>query len=177
MPVIVAVISQKGGVGKSTLARALAVAAAGDGLAVRLADLDTQQRTLVFWGETRVANGVSPAIAVEAFAHAGEAVASARTGEVMILDTGGQVNDATLALVQRAHLVEFGYGVLPGAIPERAAYRTALDSGRSPAECDDASASMPMEILVQAVLAKVHALCALGSRPAGTRSRQVRKRA
>ena len=42
MPVVVAFISQKGGVGKSTLARALGAVAASAGLKVRLADLDAQ---------------------------------------------------------------------------------------------------------------------------------------
>ena len=44
---MVAFISQKGGVGKSTLARALAREAAAGGLGVKIADLDTQQGTSV----------------------------------------------------------------------------------------------------------------------------------
>src|SRR6266568_4114444 len=40
MPVVIAFVSQKGGVGKSTLARALAVAAARAGWIVKLVDLD-----------------------------------------------------------------------------------------------------------------------------------------
>jgi Mrp family chromosome partitioning ATPase len=41
----IGLISQKGGVGKSTLSRALAREAASNGLKVKLADLDTQQGT------------------------------------------------------------------------------------------------------------------------------------
>jgi len=42
---IIAFISQKGGVGKSTLSQALAVEAKKQGLSVLLADCDSQQGT------------------------------------------------------------------------------------------------------------------------------------
>ncbi|WP_310707558.1 nucleotide-binding protein, partial [Burkholderia multivorans] len=53
MAAIVAFVSQKGGVGKSTLARALAREAAAGGLRVKVADLDTQQGTAVDWHRLR----------------------------------------------------------------------------------------------------------------------------
>lgn len=49
---ILALISQKGGVGKTTLATALAVAAEQDGKNVALFDLD-DQATAAFWGDIR----------------------------------------------------------------------------------------------------------------------------
>ena len=54
MTTIVAFVSQKGGVGKSTLARALAREAAMSGLKTKIADLDTQQGTSVDWHRTRL---------------------------------------------------------------------------------------------------------------------------
>ena len=45
LPLIVSLVSQKGGVGKSTLARALAMALETGGMKVLLADLDPQQST------------------------------------------------------------------------------------------------------------------------------------
>ena len=51
---ILALISQKGGVGKTTLATALAVAAEQAGQNVALFDLD-DQATAAFWGDIRVA--------------------------------------------------------------------------------------------------------------------------
>jgi len=51
---ILAIISQKGGVGKTTLATALAVAAERAGQAVAVFDLD-DQATAAFWGECRAA--------------------------------------------------------------------------------------------------------------------------
>ena len=49
MAFIISLVSQKGGVGKSTLARLIAREAAIGGLDVKIADLDTQQRTCTNW--------------------------------------------------------------------------------------------------------------------------------
>ncbi len=59
MTMIIGVISQKGGVGKSTLSRALAREAAVGGLRVKLADLDTQQGTSSDWHRRRLDAGVA----------------------------------------------------------------------------------------------------------------------
>jgi len=48
----------------------------------------------------------------------------------------------------RAHLTAAGYAVLPGAIPERVAYREALDGGRSLTELDSG-----LDELVSALMA------------------------
>ena len=63
---VVAFISQKGGTGKSTLARALAAIVAHAGLAVRIADLDPQQSTVIEWEKLRHDTKLAP-IPVEAF--------------------------------------------------------------------------------------------------------------
>ena len=62
MPVIVGFISQKGGVGKSTLARALGAVVAHAGLKVRIADLDAKQQTVLAWEEARHENQVAPTV-------------------------------------------------------------------------------------------------------------------
>jgi chromosome partitioning protein len=46
---VIALVSTKGGVGKSTLAECLAVAAMKDGQSVYLLDLDPQQSTAAWW--------------------------------------------------------------------------------------------------------------------------------
>jgi chromosome partitioning protein len=57
---IVSIISQKGGVGKTTLATALAVAAEADGKNTAVFDLDPQA-SATFWHDTREAQ--TPAVA------------------------------------------------------------------------------------------------------------------
>lgn len=62
---ILAITSQKGGVGKTTLATALAVAAQADGLTVALFDLDPQASSC-FWSDRRKAElgeaGITPTV-------------------------------------------------------------------------------------------------------------------
>ena len=105
MPAVIAFISQKGGVGKTTLARALAAVCSHAGLDVVLADLDPRQQTLVHWQQARTAHRVSPRLSVEAFADAADAAERAGPCDLLILDTPGGVNDDTLAVAHMAHLV------------------------------------------------------------------------
>jgi chromosome partitioning protein len=105
MAAVIAFISQKGGVGKSTLARALAAVCAQAGLEVVLADLDPRQQTLVQWQKARTAQRVSPRLSVEPFDDAAEAVERADACDLLILDTPGGVNDDTLAVARVAHLI------------------------------------------------------------------------
>ena len=105
MPAVIAFVSQKGGVGKSTLARALAAVCAHAGLEVVLADLDPLQQTLVHWQQTRTAQKVSPRLSVEAFDDAAEASDRAADCDLLIFDTPGGVNEETLAVARMAHLI------------------------------------------------------------------------
>jgi chromosome partitioning protein len=61
---VISTAGQKGGVGKSILAQALAVDAALRGENVLLADLDIAQRTSSEWGEVRLHNGCEPRVKV-----------------------------------------------------------------------------------------------------------------
>jgi len=64
---IIGIISQKGGVGKSTLSRALACAYSQAGWAVLIADLDTSQSTSYEWNSRRLASGIEPYVQVQQF--------------------------------------------------------------------------------------------------------------
>lgn len=102
---VVAFVSQKGGPGKSTLARALAREAAAGGLTVKLADLDLQQSTSVEWNRTRLAAGIEPSISVEAFATAAKALASADKFDLLVIDGPARASAGTLEIAKAADLV------------------------------------------------------------------------
>ena len=102
MPVVVAFVSQKGGVGKSTLARGLVTFASRIGLTAKLADLDVQQRTAVAWELARRKHDVRPAVNVDAFANAAHALEVTTKEDLVILDMPGHVTEGTTEVAHRS---------------------------------------------------------------------------
>lgn len=105
MATIIAFVSQKGGVGKSAMARALVREAASNGLKAKIADLDTQQTTSVDWQRARLQAGIKPDVAVEAFATAEQALTLADHFDLLILDGPARTSRGTLAIARLADLV------------------------------------------------------------------------
>ncbi|MBO1022830.1 ParA family protein [Methylobacterium sp. SD274] len=104
MPVI-AFVSQKGGVGKSTLARALAREAVAGGLSVLVGDLDVQQLTTLRWSARRQAAGLEPAVPVQAFDTVSAAFEAEEGVDLLVLDGPAKASAETLEIAQRAALV------------------------------------------------------------------------
>jgi chromosome partitioning protein len=206
-PVIVGFVSQKGGTGKSTLARALGAVVAAAGLKVRIADLDPQQKTVLEWEKLRQQNATVPALAVEGFESAAEAIASAEADELLIIDAPAHANRGTLEIAQaatlivqpssasiddlrpavllfhelvdagiprerlvvalcrilteaeeelaRGYLAKAGYDVLPGYIPERAAYREAHNRGHAVTETAHKALNDRVEELMDGLYGRV----------------------
>jgi chromosome partitioning protein len=102
---VIAFISQKGGVGKSTLSRGVAREAAKAGLRVKIADLDIQQGTCVAWQQRRLAAGIEPRISVESFATAEQALGEASRFDLLIIDGPARASKATEQIARRAALV------------------------------------------------------------------------
>ncbi|MDH4982873.1 ParA family protein [Hyphomicrobium sp. D-2] len=105
MTVVVAFLSRKGGVGKSTMARALCAVAARKGLKTKLADLDPAQRTASRWQRLRDRNLVLPSISVAAFDNADSAVATSSDADLLIIDGPGQNLELTAEIASVAHTV------------------------------------------------------------------------
>jgi len=97
-------MSQKGGVGKSTLARALATFASKNGSNVTLVDLDHEQRTVTVWEHSRSRHGVNPVLHVTE-ASSEEVSKLARQCDLLIIDTAGGITDESHALARQAHLI------------------------------------------------------------------------
>lgn len=214
MALLIGVISQKGGVGKSTLARVIAREYAAGGWNVKIADLDLSQSTSFNWQARRLSNGATPQVAVEQFASVADArkVAAhydlivfdgaphattatleiARVSHFLILPTGlalddleptirlaheltkngipaskiavalCRIGDSTAEIEEaRAYVKQAGYFLLPGAIPDRTAYRRASDLGRTLAETPFPSLNQRAEELAQAVINRVDKLTKL----------------
>lgn len=104
MKKIIAFLSQKGGVGKSTLARAVACEASKSGLSVMLADLDTQQGTAVEWHRQRISNEYEPVGNVEAFDRVSQAVRTGEDFDLLIIDGTPRASIGTLEAAQSADL-------------------------------------------------------------------------
>lgn len=105
MAVVVAFLSQKGGVGKSTLARSLGVLAARLDLKVLLADLDPQQRTLMRWLKTRTDLKLDTPLRVEAFDTPADALGEADKVDVIVLDLPGHISNVATSVARNADFV------------------------------------------------------------------------
>lgn len=105
MGTIIGFVSQKGGVGKSTLSRAVAREAAKEGLSVKIGDLDTQQGTSINWHRRRLDAGLEPVFSVEPYRTAKQAIAQAGDYDLFILDGPARTSGGTLDIAQAADLI------------------------------------------------------------------------
>ena len=105
MPVVIGLVSQKGGTGKSTIARALGAVVAGGGYKVTIADLDPAQATVVEWDKLRDKNRLGPHIKVKSFRTPAQAIAGADTDELLIVDMPAGASRNLLALAEHADLL------------------------------------------------------------------------
>lgn len=105
MTTVIAFISQKGGVGKSTLARALAREAVVSGLRVKIADLDPDQATIVDWHRVRTQRAIEPVLSVELFRSAAQALAAADGHDLLVLDGPAKASGGTTEIARRADLI------------------------------------------------------------------------
>ncbi|MCP4143373.1 MAG: ParA family protein [Chloroflexi bacterium] len=83
---IISLISQKGGVGKSALSRLIAVEFAKGGWSVKIGDLDKLQGSTTKWKTRRDQNSIEPEIAVEKYATVERAIRDSANFDLMVLD-------------------------------------------------------------------------------------------
>lgn len=102
---VISLCSQKGGVGKSTIARALATFLRSLGAVVKMVDFDPQQSSIVEWNAARrdkdQASGFDVTSAIDS-----DQVREMLSGAAfIIIDAPGRASEATLKLAKLSHLI------------------------------------------------------------------------
>lgn len=105
MGMIIGIVSQKGGVGKSTLARALGREAAANEMRVLIADLDVQQGTSMEWYRRRLDRNLKPSLEVRYHKRAIEAIDDASDFDLVIIDGPARTSEGTADIARAAHFV------------------------------------------------------------------------
>lgn len=99
MAAIIAFISQKGGVGKSTLARALASETSQQGIKTLLADLDPQQTTSYQWSQ------IKKQVKSLVFNIPNQIWSLTNQYELIVIDGPAHTSSATKEIAQKADLI------------------------------------------------------------------------
>ena len=111
MTILLGMISQKGGVGKSTLARLIAREYALADWHVIIADLDISQGTSTDWKQRREQNSLEPEIAVEPFRTDSQALKVKDIYDLMIFDGAPHSMAGTLEIARNSALTVLPTGL------------------------------------------------------------------
>src|ERR1700727_1664633 len=110
-PITAAFVSQKGGVGKSTLARLLAVGALHRGRKTLLADFDLDQLTCVEWGALRLRANLEPEVDSRAFKSLKKLRREDVVADFIVADTRGLADDLSTEIAEDSEVVFLPTGV------------------------------------------------------------------
>jgi len=103
---IISVVSQKGGVGKSSISRTLAVEFTRAGWRVLLADIDNQQKTSNRWSrKRRDASGIIPKVETAAYATTPQALAASKDYDLTVIDGAPHATSGTAQAAKASDLV------------------------------------------------------------------------
>ncbi len=109
---IVSFVSQKGGVGKSTLARGLAVEFLNSQQwDVHVADMDTTQLTALKWANRRDAIGVEPSVDVASYRNPQSALRAAKRCDLLVVDGTPYATQSSKELAKASDLVVIPTGI------------------------------------------------------------------
>lgn len=107
----IGVVSQKGGVTKTAISRAIATTFAADGWNVKIADLDINQASSFSWLQRRLSRGIKPSVAVEQFGTVASALKVADNYDLMIFDGAPHATKATAEVARQSDLVVLPTGL------------------------------------------------------------------
>ena len=111
MALVIGVVSQKGGVGKSTVARLVACNYAANEWLVKIADMDLAQGTCISWNRRRLQNEIQPKVAVEQFLNVTDALKTGEHYDLVIFDGAPHSTRKTLDIAHASALVILPTGV------------------------------------------------------------------
>jgi chromosome partitioning protein len=111
MPTTAAFVSQKGGVGKSTLARLLAIGAINRGRKTLLADFDLDQLTCVEWGALRMRSNIEPEVDARAFKSLKKLRKENGDADIIVADTRGLADELSNEIAEVSDVVFLPTGV------------------------------------------------------------------
>jgi chromosome partitioning protein len=105
MAIIIGVVSQKGGVGKSTITRLVARELAAQDWQVKIADLDISQATSYHWRSRRLQRALTPDISIEQYGRVDQALKNADPYDLLVLDGAPHASQATRDIARASDLV------------------------------------------------------------------------
>lgn len=102
---VIGVVSQKGGVGKSTLCQLIAREAASQGKAAKILDFDVKQMSSVDWVRARLERDIEPAVEAEPTKDVRKALKLNRDYDVLVLDGAPGTPKRTAELIGECDLI------------------------------------------------------------------------
>jgi chromosome partitioning protein len=112
MALLLGIVSQKGGVGKSTIARLVAREYVKAGWTVKIADLDLSQGTSFNWQARRLQASLEPIVPVERFGSVDQALkAAAPLYDLVIIDGPPHSTIGTLKIAEASDMIVLPTGL------------------------------------------------------------------
>lgn len=111
MTLVIGVVSQKGGVGKSTVSRLIACNYAASEWRVKIADMDLAQGTCTSWNRRRLQNEIEPKVSVEQFLNVADALKAGEHYDLVVFDGAPHSTRKTLEIALASNLVILPTGV------------------------------------------------------------------
>ena len=111
MALVISLLAQKGGVGKSTLARLVAREYAANNWSVKIADMDLGQGTAYAWHQRRLQAGIAPDVSVEQFGSVFNALKAGEAVDLLVFDGAPAADRQTRQIAEHSDLVVIPSGV------------------------------------------------------------------
>jgi len=108
---VISCLAQKGGVGKSTLARLVAREYAANDWTVKIADMDLGQGTAYAWHQRRLQAGIAPDVSVEQFGSVFNALKAGEAVDLLVFDGAPAADRQTRQIAEHSDLVVIPSGV------------------------------------------------------------------